>query len=126
VAATVRAAGARSLDGEALRGLFAELLKRLDDSNDAVRVSACGALRELPAAAAPGDVKGMPAEYTTDTLLVHLDDGDAGVQAAVYEALLPWAALEPAYALKKAAEVRDRLRHPAYAEKLLTYLSQLQ
>jgi hypothetical protein len=125
VGGAVRAAGARSLDGEALRGLFAELLKRLDDSNDAVRVGACGALRELPAAAAPSDVRGMPAEYTTDTLLVHLDDADGGVQAAVYEALLPWAALEPAYALKKAAEARDRLRHPAYVEKLVAYLSQL-
>ena len=121
----MRAAGARCLDGVALRGLFAEVLKRLDDSNDAVRVGACGALRELPAAAAPADVRGMPAEYTTDTLLVHLDDGDAGVAAAVYEALLPWAALEPAYALKKATEARQRLRHPAYVEKLIAYVSQL-
>ena len=65
------------------RGLYHEALKRLDDSNDAVRLTACGALAALsgaPAAPAADCWRGTPVEYTIDTLLLHLDDPSQAVQ----------------------------------------------
>ena len=120
-AALLARVGPGGLAGDAVRALYPELLKRLDDSNDAVRSVGCAAIAALPAAARPADAAGMPAEYSIDTLLVHLDDGDAEVQAAVYGALSAWCAVEPAYAARKAGEVRERMRHTAYVDKLLAY-----
>jgi hypothetical protein len=120
--------GAGGLSGEDLRAFYPEALKRLDDSNDAVRAVGCALIGALPRAAhasssgGGGDAGGVAAEYSLDTLLVHLDDGDAGIQAAVYGAVVAWGALAPAYALKKAEEVRGRMRHTVYVDKLCEFV----
>jgi len=112
------------MDGDTLRALYPEILKRLDDSNDAVRCAGCAALALLPCATPAAQeelLRGMPAQYTLDTLLIHLDDGDAGVQSAVYGAAAAWMRVEPEYGRKKAVEARGRMRHTAYVDKLIAF-----
>jgi len=111
----------RSLDGETVRLLYPEVLKRLDDSNDAVRSSACSAIAAVATCAArPDEMQGTSAEYSLDILLVHLDDTDPGIQAAVFEATVPYLSLvSREYALKALKAARETHRHPALCDKLL-------
>jgi len=120
-----------TLDGEAVRRLYPELLKRLDDSNDAVRASGCRAIAALAHAAArpldPGEgLAGTPGEFTIDTLLVHLDDPDAALQAAVFESLQPYVALFPQHARRALAAARAAHRHPGLCDRLVAYLDALK
>ena len=76
----------RSCSGDSLRavsgshvgrGLCHEALKRLDDSNDAVRLAGCTALSALAAASQPPAVetwRGTIVEYAVGTLVLRLDD----------------------------------------------------
>ena len=83
------AAAARSLSCEQLAGIQRELLRRLDDSSNAVRIAACAALRSylpLMAAAPPPLPQEAPAQLAT-VLLVHMDDQDPAVQEAACGAL---------------------------------------
>jgi hypothetical protein len=115
------------LDGDAVRALYVELLKRLDDSSDAVRVAACDCLRDLTAAVPdPAEVRGGPVEHSVDALLVHCDDADPRVQAAAYDAVLAWSYLQPAYARKQALAARDKHRNPARANQLVAAMDAFQ
>jgi hypothetical protein len=113
-----------TLDPETGRSLYHEALKRLDDSNDAVRISACGALAQLAIAPpVPAEAwRGTPVEYVIDTLLLHLDDPSPSIQAAVFEALGPWALTAPTYARKAALAAADKHRSPLFCERLLSLL----
>ena len=112
------------LDGPTiLIGLQGELLKRLDDGNDAVRIAACGALGGLlHASARPADLAGSPAEYAVSTLLVHLDDPSEGVAEAAYAAVQPWAELARDFAAAAAAAARGKQARPAFTDRLLGHL----
>ncbi len=114
-----------SLDAETGRSLYHEALKRLDDSNDAVRVTACTAIAHLSAAPPdPADAwRGTPVEYILDTLLLHLDDPSQAVQAAVFAALEPWVAVAPAYALKATRAAAGKHRSPVLCQRLLAQLA---
>ena len=111
----------RSLDGETVRLLYPEVLKRLDDSNDAVRSSACSAIAAVATSVArKEDMEGTCAEYSLDMLLVHLDDTDPGIQAAVFEAIIPYLSLvSQEYAFKALKAARETHRHPALCDRLL-------
>jgi HEAT repeat len=63
-----------------VRELYPELLKRLDDSNDSVRRAVCATLAAFFRATPPENVKGIVLDYSSDQLLVHLDDQDPAVQ----------------------------------------------
>ena len=78
---------ASALDYETQRKLYPELLKRLDDSNDAIRVEAARAFEKFLQGMAPGFEPGQM-EYMVRALSVHLDDGNAGVQDAVQAVML--------------------------------------
>ncbi len=62
--------------------MYFDLAKRLDDSNDQVRIAACTMLKSFAGTASPGDMRGGPVEYIVDCLLVHLDDTDRAIQAS--------------------------------------------
>jgi hypothetical protein len=107
-------------DGESLRLLYVELLKRLDDSNDAVRIAACDCLRDLARAVIdPSDVRHGPTEHCVDALLVHCDDTDPRVQTAAYDATVSWGKLQPEYLKKQALAAKDKHRDPSRAKSLV-------
>lgn len=64
--------------------LYAEILKRLDDSNDTVRKAACQTFSMFLRAAPKEHFQGTIIDYSLDCLFVHLDDSDAGIQVGVY------------------------------------------
>lgn len=90
-----------ALPPQRLSALRPDLLRRLDDSSNRVRVAACGALQAwLAAAQAAGDAGGgmladADAAGLAATLLIHLDDPDSEVAEAVCAALEQLAAVRP-------------------------------
>ncbi len=69
-----------SLGEEPIHLLYPELLKRLDDSNDDVRLAACEAINSLFMVTPKVYLQGTPLEYSVEQLLIHLDDQDAIIQ----------------------------------------------
>lgn len=63
-----------------LRELYPMLLKRLDDSNDSVRIAICGTLAAFFLCAPPADYSGTLIDYSLDQLFIHLDDSNAAIQ----------------------------------------------
>ena len=116
------------LGDEAVRTMYPDLLKRLDDSNDAVRVAACAALEAFLAAAPASAYAGTPIDYMCDTFLVHLDDADATVQGAVFRVLCGATRMgtgrgagAAALVAKKAAAVRVHHRSPRLCDELVRF-----
>ncbi len=74
-----------TLGEDPVRLLYPELLKRLDDSNDDVRLAACDAINSLFMATPKVHLQGTPLEYSVEQLLIHLDDQNSSIQVCEYE-----------------------------------------
>jgi dynein assembly factor 5 len=74
------------INGEQLREIYPELLKRLDDSNDKIRVSICEALAVFFLCLPPKWSRTL-FEYILRTLFVHLDDPSFEIQEGIGKAL---------------------------------------
>lgn len=106
------------LDDMAVTKLYGELLKRLDDSSDAVRLAVCGALGAFFAAGPRSAYNGTVLDYTLDCLLIHLDDVDPTVQNAVQDAARAAVPLDPAVVAKKCRAARGQQRSPVRCDEL--------
>ena len=80
-----------SLESNMFRDIYPELLKRLDDSQDVIRISACKALGcLLVKVSSPLERQWLgkgSMQYIAKGMLVHLDDSNEAVSGAVAEAL---------------------------------------
>ena len=103
---------------EAVRELYPKLLKRLDDSSDQVRLSACAALEDFLQCGPAKLFKGTMIDYTLDQLFIHLDDGDASVQEAVFKVVVVAAEVDKALVEKKVALNRSNHRTPVMCDKV--------
>jgi len=74
------------VNAEHLREIYPDLLKRLDDSNDQIRVVVCKALVTFFQCLPPKWSNSLY-EYILKTLFIHLDDPAPSIQDAVYEVL---------------------------------------
>ena len=109
--------------------MYPELLKRLDDSNDGVRLAVCGSMEAFWEA--PADEQGAPSisktilGYMVDALLIHLDDGEEEIQKAVMAVLKGAGRREPSLVGSKVAAVRSQHRTPEYCDAIMTFLDQI-
>ena len=87
---------------QAVTELYPTLVKRLDDSNDEVRIQSCRALGAFMSASSEGAFSGTALDYTLDQLFIHLDDPDPTIQAVVYEVIMIGAQLNKDLVWKKA------------------------
>ena len=100
--------------------IYADLVKRLDDSNDSVRKSACEALLSfVKSGIKPDALMSTALEYTTDALLVHLDDADADVQSKVLAILIEVIKFDPAKVEAKAHAARSTHRSPTLCDEIV-------
>ncbi|MBN3308045.1 DAAF5 factor, partial [Amia calva] len=126
VAATLRICGTR-LHPDALNTVYPELLKRLDDACDEVRLSAAQALSAWFRCA--GDEYraqcGSHLEFLFRGLLVYLDDPDSSVQGAVFEVLKEGSAASLSLLQQEIEAVKEKHRSPVYCDQLLRHISAL-
>ncbi|KAE9037934.1 hypothetical protein PR003_g6197 [Phytophthora rubi] len=107
------------LGEEPVHQLYAEILKRLDDSNDTVRKAACQTFATFLKAAPKEHFQGTIIDYTLDCLFVHLDDSEPDIQEAVFEVLKETKTIDAPRLAKKAEENRTRHQSPRYCDQLL-------
>jgi len=109
-----------------VRSLYPELLKRLDDASDEVRVTVCGTLSSLAAAFRYSPVYSEAAnfdktnfQYLLRGLLVHLDDPSYEIQQPVMALLERMMATDVHVFCEEVRGVRERHRTTKLCDKLL-------
>jgi len=104
-------------DSDQLREVYPELLKRLDDSQDAIRVTVCDALSMFFKCLPPNWSRTLY-EYIIRTLFVHLDDPNPQIQQAIYAVLESAAHHDHATFAREAQVAGAKSSHPRLCEEL--------
>ena len=73
---------------QAVHEIYPKLLKRLDDSNDEVRLAICKTLQAFFQSSPKEHFKGTLIDYSLDQLFIHLDDPDIVIQNEIYTTIL--------------------------------------
>ena len=118
--------GPSRLESERARKLYPELLKRLDDASDAVRIAVCGPIialiRAFNYASVWSEERNFDKanfQYLLRGLLVHLDDPSPEIQAAVKDVLEVAMPVDVAVFVPELLQVKDRHRSPKLCEELI-------
>lgn len=113
------------INGEQLREVYPELLKRLDDSNDKIRVAVCEAL-DVFFKCLPHNWSRSLFEYILRNLFVHLDDPNPEIQQGIYTVLQSAVHQDYATFLKEAQSAVSKSSHPRLCEELVRLAESLQ
>ena len=104
----------------AVREMYPKLIARLDDSNDAVRISACATLQMFLQCAHKSYFSGTTIDYILDQLFIHLDDPDPAIQEAVLPVIVIAANhIDKDLVVKKAENSKNSHRSSALCNRLL-------
>lgn len=106
------------ISAEQLREVYPEMLKRLDDSNDAIRTAACEALRVFFNCLPPGWSRSLY-EYILRTLFVHLDDPNPDIQRGIFAVLEAAIRQDAGIFVQEARAAAAKSAHPRACEELL-------
>ena len=122
----VQRIGAKCLSSDEVRLLYPELIKRLDDASDIVRLMACGACTSLlqvadysPLYSESTNLDRTNLEYFVRGLLIHLDDPSCEIQQGVFDVLACACSVDGAVLGLELQSVRDRQRSVALVDRLL-------
>jgi len=113
------------INGEQLREVYPDMLKRLDDSNDKIRVVVCDALQMFFKCMPPNWSRSLY-EYILRTLFVHLDDPNPDIQEGIYGVLQIAINQDCAAFHKEAQAAAAKSAHPRKCEELLRIAEGLQ
>merc|ERR1719171_2313269 len=113
------------ISGEQLREVYPEMLKRLDDSNDKIRVVVCDALAVFFKCLPPKWSRSLY-EYILRTLFVHLDDPNPEIQQGIYGVLETAVHQDYAAFAAEARVAAGKSAHPRMCEELLRLSQSLQ
>ncbi|KAL5019260.1 hypothetical protein ScPMuIL_004982 [Solemya velum] len=117
-----------ALDQDRLHNMYPELLKRLDDSSDEIRIMVSKTfLAYLDCFEDKYDTNLYRAhlEAMYRGLLVHLDDPETKIQEAILDVLKKAAELKPSLLMNELEQVRHKHRTSRYCEDLLSYSQKL-
>nr|XP_039265298.1 dynein assembly factor 5, axonemal-like [Styela clava] len=108
--------------------IYMELLKRLDDASDEIRLTVASTWTTF--------FKCFPTDYDVSLnrahleemysgLLVHMDDPDTNIQTAVLDALKVGGKINPSTLIKEIEKVKHKHRTAHYCDELINYLQNL-
>lgn len=117
-------------DSNQLSSLSEELLRRMEDGSNVVRVHACRAIGSCMAACRTSeafDERGLcpQLEKTVRVLMIHLDDPDPQVQEATLGVLKMLSEFDPGLAKSEVEQVRDKYRNQNQLAELLRSIETL-
>uniref|UniRef100_S4RX24 Dynein axonemal assembly factor 5 n=1 Tax=Petromyzon marinus TaxID=7757 RepID=S4RX24_PETMA len=118
----------KGCDADALNKIYPEVLKRLDDASDEVRIAAARCLSAWFGCVGGDYDRGLyraHLEFLYRGLLVHLDDPDAGIQAAVLDVLKQGGRVTPELLQQEVEAVKHKHRSPLHCDALVQHLQQL-
>lgn len=109
---------------QSIREMYPKLIARLDDSNDDVRIAACGTLEKfLECGVAINCYTGTIIDYILDQFFIHLDDPNVAVQDAVFKAIIIAAKIDKSLVVKKADSNRLSHRSPLLCDRIAEELN---
>jgi hypothetical protein len=108
-----------SLSADELGSIRQELLRRLDDSSNAIRVAACSTLRVYLSCLPPPLLDDTAAGQLASSVLVHMDDPDPAVQEAGCGVLEALAVAAPGAVRDRAAAAAGVHRSRVYLDRVL-------
>jgi dynein assembly factor 5 len=114
-----------TMDPDKLLKIYPELLKRLDDVSNDVRMAAASALLAWLRCVQSAEGKAYyqsSVQYLYRELLVHLDDPERTIQDTVLEVLKEGGVLFPELLVRETEAVVHQHRSPAYCERLLKHV----
>ncbi|XP_073399199.1 dynein axonemal assembly factor 5 [Dendrobates tinctorius] len=117
------------LDADKLNAIYPEIVKRLDDASDEVRITAAKTLNlwfkfiddRYERTTNRGHL-----EFLFRCLLVHLDDSDATLQATVLDVLKEASVTDPLVLVQEIEAVKHKHRTPVYCDQLLQHIQMIQ
>lgn len=107
------------LTNDQKRLVYPELVKRLDDSNDKVRIQTCVTLEALVDHCLTADYCDTNTGYLLKGVLIHMDDTNPKVQEAVCVVVEKLAKIKPGVTRGCLHEVRDQHRGVGYIDRVL-------
>ena len=107
----------------AINDLYPKLLKRLDDSNDTVRIAVANTLEMFLQSGPKHCYSSTMIGYTLDMLFIHLDDMNPVIQDCIYKVILTCSALDKPLCVKKAENAKLASRNPQYCNKIISILT---
>ena len=111
---------------QAILDLYPRLLKRLDDSDDIIRMAVCDTFKPFMLCAPKEVYRGTMITYTLDQLFIHLDDPDPKIQKCIFDVLLHIAEhVDTPLVLKKANANVQTHRSPVMCEAVIRAVSKL-
>eukprot|EP00899_Mesostigma_viride_P025251 jgi/Mesvir1/5910/Mv00679-RA.1 len=111
------------LSDEHRRAIYPELLKRLDDSNDAVRVAVTEAVKAFFGGNFP-QYDDTNTGYFVTGLVLHMDESNPAIQEAVCAAVEVAARVKPAVIKGIVEAAQSRHRVPQYCQRVLALCAQ--
>jgi hypothetical protein len=105
---------------QAVLDIYPRLLKRLDDSDDVIRVAVCDTFKSFMLCAPKEVYRGTMITYSLDQLFIHLDDPDPKIQKSIFDVLLHIAEhVDAPLVLKKAQDNVQSHRSPVMCETVI-------
>ena len=111
-------AGGLALTDEQRRFVYPELLKRMDDSRDEIRIAAAGGVRAF-FRAAPKDYDETNVGYLLKGFVVHMDDANVDVQEATCGACEVAAEVKTEATREAMLAARNTHRHTRFVDRVL-------
>ncbi|KAM4023908.1 dynein axonemal assembly factor 5 [Anomaloglossus baeobatrachus] len=112
-------------DPDKLNQIYPEIVKRLDDASDEVRITAAKTLNlwfKFVDYRYERTTNRGHLEFLYRCLLVHLDDTDTAVQAAVLDVLKEASVTYPSVLVQEIEAVKHKHRTPVYCDQLLQHI----
>ena len=115
----VLATAGADLGDERRRSVYPEILKRMDDGRDEIRVAAARSAWRFFRDACPADWDETNCLYFLKPFVVHMDDPNEAVRDAALEAALEAARVKPSVVAEVARAARETHRHAGHVERAL-------
>lgn len=102
------------------KNMYTEMLKRLDDAQDGIRIECCKAF-EVFFDVIPDPWNNTFYEYTVKNILIHLDDQSPAIQEAVTAVLRKASRVQTKDFIQICTEFESKSAHPALVKSLIGY-----
>jgi hypothetical protein len=109
-----------TLDREDYINIYQELLKRLDDAQDGIRIETCKVF-EVFFDHLPNPWSSSLYEYTVKNIFIHLDDQNEAIQKAIMAVLRKAVRVQLPDFIAVAREMENKSAHPALVKSLLDF-----
>lgn len=113
-----------SFDKDDFDMVYPELLKRLDDAQDGIRIETCKVFTVF-FTYLPNPWSSSLYEYTVKNIFIHLDDNNEDIQKAIMEVLKKAATIQTKDFIFQADDFSRKSSHPALCQNLLEYAKSL-